>query len=406
MSESESIISSPPGSGQLALLAHAGFLLIGVVNTLLGPILPMLSAKWQLDDAQAGYLFIAQFAGAMLGSALSSPLIKRLGFLPLLAGGYGVMSVAVACLGVGSWAFGIVAVSGLGISLGLTIPATNLLISEINPRRRAAALNVLNFIWCLGAIISPPLISLLAHDGHLAWPMFGLAGLLAGIALLTAYRSPIDSLAGSDRTAHSHFEQSAARAWLTPYALLTGALVFVYVGTETATGGWVASYARRLDTSAQPFWALASSLFWAGLLMGRAAAPAVLRRVSEGTLVLFSLIVAVTGLVIILASRALIAVSAGAGLAGLGLAAVFPTTFAIFTHHFGARASQLAWLIFVLASLGGAVIPWMVGFVSSYFGELRIGLAVPLLGGVIMIALQFAILAVLARTWMRRGDAR
>jgi len=35
---------------------HAGFALTGVLTTLLGPVLPALSARWRLDDAQAGFL--------------------------------------------------------------------------------------------------------------------------------------------------------------------------------------------------------------------------------------------------------------------------------------------------------------------------------------------------------------
>lgn len=383
-------------------MAHAGFFLIGMVSTLLGPILPLLSARWRLDDSQAGHLFIAQFAGAMTGSAVSGLLIKRLGFLPLLVGGFGIMALGVAGLSVSPWAVGIVAVCGCGLALGLTIPATNLLISELNPGRRAAALNVLKLIWGLGAIAGPPLVSLRVRAGQLAWPMLGLAGLLAALALAIARCPFFAPTAGPEQT--PQVNSSAVRDWLSPYALLTGGLIFVYVGTETATGGWIASYARRLDTAAQTLWALAPSLFWAGLLLGRSLAPAVLRRVSERHLVLLSLLAAVAGLGIILAGRGLMPVSAGAGLAGLGMAAVFPTTFAIFTQYFGARVSQLAGVIFVLASLGGAVIPWVVGLTSARYGGLRSGLAVPFVGGLVMIALQLAIISVLGAAGPKPGQ--
>ena len=137
------------------------------------------------------------------------------------------------------------------------------------------------------------------------------------------------------------------------------------------------------------------SFFWAGLLIGRAAAPAVLRRVSEATLVLISLCVAGAGLVVILTGSGLVAVSSGAALAGLGLAAVFPTTFAIFTRHFGSQSSQLIGFFFVLGGLGGALIPALVGFTSNRFGDLRIGLLIPSVGVASMIVLQIVIMRVL-----------
>ena len=103
----EPIVHSSQRDRQLAPLLNSGFLLVGVVNTLLGPILPMLAARWRLDDAEAGSLFIAQFTGAMIGSALSSPMIERLGILRLMAYGYAAMAAAVACLGVSSWGIGL-----------------------------------------------------------------------------------------------------------------------------------------------------------------------------------------------------------------------------------------------------------------------------------------------------------
>ena len=77
----EPIVYSSQRDRQLAPLLHFGFLLVGMVQTLLGPILPMLAARWRLDDAQAGSLFIAQFTGAMIGSALSSPMTATLEIL-------------------------------------------------------------------------------------------------------------------------------------------------------------------------------------------------------------------------------------------------------------------------------------------------------------------------------------
>ena len=238
--------------------------------------------------------------------------------------------------------------------------------AEINSERRAAALNILNFVWALGAVAGPPLIALFARDGRLVRPLIGLAALLSGIALLIARRPLTDLSSGANQPQPNQkdpppFERSALRAWASPYALLTGGLIFIYVGTESATAGWIASYAQRLGASVSGFGTMTPSFFWAGLLIGRAVAPAALRRVSEAALVLISLFVAGAGLVVILVGSSLTTVSSGAGLTGLGLAAVFPTTFAIFTRHFGRQASQLTGFVFVLGGMGGALIPWLVG---------------------------------------------
>ena len=166
-----------------------------------------------------------------------------------------------------------------------------------------------------------------------------------------------DERANSGGVSSDELHDGVVVAWASPYVLLTGALIFIYVGTETAAAGWLASYAQHMGASASEFGTMTPSFFWAGLLIGRAAAPGVLRRVSETALVLMSLFMAGTGLVVILVGSSLMTVSSGAGLAGLGMAAVFPTTFAIFTRQFGRQASQLTGFVFVLGGVGGALIP-------------------------------------------------
>jgi FHS family glucose/mannose:H+ symporter-like MFS transporter len=401
MAIGEPIVDLSQRHRQLALLLHSGFLFVGVVHTLLGPILPMLAARWRLDDAEAGSLFFAQFTGAMIGSALSSPMIERFGSLRLMAFGYAAMASAVAGLGANSWGIGLLSVLSYGFAIGLTAPVTNLLIAKINSERRAAALNILNFVWGLGAVAGPPLIVLFARNGSLVPPLIGLAALLFVTALLIARRSLTDSSSGANEFKPNQndpplLERPALRAWTSPYAILTGSLIFIYVGTETAAAGWIASYAQRMSASASGFETMTPSFFWAGLLIGRAVAPVVLRRVSEAALVLISLFVAGAGLVIILVGSSLMIVSSGAGLGGLGLAAVFPTTFAIFTRQFGRQAPQLTGFVFVLGGMGGALIPWLVGFTSYHFGNLGIGLVIPSFGVVSMIVLQIFIIRTLA----------
>jgi MFS transporter, FHS family, glucose/mannose:H+ symporter len=388
MITSDTAISSSVRIRQVVILTYSSFLLIGVMNTFLGPALPELSSRWQLNDSQAGSLFFAQFMGSMVGSAASGWLLRRLSMALLLAVGYGMLAVSIASLGISEWIAGIFAIFAIGIGLGFTIPATNLMIAEINTERSAGALNILNFVWGIGALLCPPLISFFARQNRFSSLLFGL-GLLLALSSLGFVRGLSLSVRAEGHSASGG--ASALRSWLSLYAVLTGLLIFIYVGIETSAGGWLASYAQRLGSSAQRFWAVTPFLFWAGLLLGRALAPVALKKASDGRLVLISLIIAACGLALILASRELAALSAGAFITGLGLAAVFPTTFAIFTRHYGQQARNMVGVLFMLAALGAAVIPWVVGATSKYYGELRIGLGVPLLGSLALVALQVAI---------------
>ncbi|HXG92542.1 MAG TPA: MFS transporter [Blastocatellia bacterium] len=374
-------------------MIHIGYVLTGVVTTLLGPMLPVLQSRWSLDDAQAGYLFTAQFVGAIAASGAASALIARIGSLRSLVAGYALMCVGVTALGVSPWAVGVASVFCFGLGLGITITTTNLFVSELNPTRRAAALNIVNFTWCIGAVASAPVIGLLAEKNLTTLGLFCLSSLLI---LLALWLVQFHSLNVADKPRRLEVETKAS-AFRSPFVLLIGSLIFLYVGTENAVAGWVATYASRLKGSSEYLWWLPPSIFWAMLLIGRLTAPLVLRRVAEERLALAGLATALCGTALLTAINTMAGMFAAVALAGIGFASIYPITVAILPRCFGNQTTRVAGLIFMLAGLGGATLPWAVGFISTRSDSLRAGLLVPLLGNLAMIALQVVIIIALGR---------
>jgi MFS transporter, FHS family, glucose/mannose:H+ symporter len=367
-------------------LLHAGFLATGIVTTLLGPLLPYLAAHWSLNDRQAGLFFTAQFLGSLLGVLATSFLLPRRGFAFALATGFAIMGAGVATLGLGKWTIGWLSVFGYGIGLGLTIPGANLFVSSKAGERSVAALSILNFAWSAGAVLCP-LVVILAE------PRVGLRGLtvlLGGIVALFAVAFTRSLGQQGERNEESIrplavWSSLLHRAHLGALALL----FFLYVGTENALGGWVASRAKRAGMGADTFWVLAPSVFWGALLVGRAVAPTAWRFLGESNLARVALALAALGALVIFASTSSTAIRSGAAIAGLGLAPVFPILVARLTEALGPDAKWAGGLMFGSSSLGGAALPWLVGAVSTQTGSLRVGLGVPVLSCVLMLFLAW-----------------
>ena len=293
------------------------------------------------------------------------------------------MAVGAGVLAQASWIVGLVSVCVYGFGLGLTIPTANLLIAELHPDRRAAALNLLNFSWGIGAVGCPFVVAALQRSQRTPLLLFGVTVCLALAAIvLGCIRMPADTKGNSSKVAALD-----RKIWKNRSVPVLGALFFIYVGTESSIGGWVASYAHRIDAGSGTFWALTPSFFWGALLLGRALAPVFLRHVRETTLASAGLVVASLGVFVLLIANTMALVVAGASLAGLGLASVFPINIAMLSQWFGEMASRIGGVMFALSSLGGATVPWLVGILSSRFGSLRIGLIVPLLGSLTMLFL-------------------
>lgn len=371
------------GSVRLMALLHAGFVLTGVVNTMLGPMLPVLSARWALNDAHAGYLFTAQFSGSMLGVMGSSFLMSRRGHRISVLFGLGLMALGSATLLATSWMLGMLSTLCFGIGLGLAIPTTNLLVSELNPEKRSAALSLINFSWGVGAVSCPFFVAALHRMDRISHLMYGVAALLTLVAVgMTRVSFPVFC------PAPDNISRVETGLWRSRWVPIIGALFFLYVGSEAGVGGWTATYAQRMAAGAGTVWVLMPSLFWAALVLGRATAPVLLRDVRELKLAEFGLVLSMVGVVALLGARNLSAIAIGVSLAGLGFSSVFPIAIATLSHKFGSMASRVAGVMFALAGAGGATLPWLVGYTSTRLGSLKYGLLVPLFGCIVMLILN------------------
>jgi fucose permease len=76
-----------------------------------------------------------------------------------------------------------------------------------------------------------------------------------------------------------------------------------------------------------------------------------------------------------------------AGVIGFGLAAIYPITISLLSRIFGTGANRLGSVMFMLAGFGASCMPWLVGATSTLTSSLKFGLAVPLAGCVLMLAL-------------------
>jgi FHS family glucose/mannose:H+ symporter-like MFS transporter len=370
-------------------LLHAGFVLTGVVNTMLGPLLPVLAARWKLNDSQAGSLFTSQFAGSMLGVMASSLVVPRWGSRVSLVLGLGMMALGTGALGLGNWMLGIISAFVFGIGLGLTIPTTNLLVSELNPGKRAAALNLVNLSWGIGAVGCPFVVARLQRLNRTSLLLYGTALLLL---MLAAILRRVSFGGCNGRAApESNTTSLGGGMWRSRYVPILGAIFFLYVGSETAVGGWTASYARRMMSDGGTAWAMMPSFFWAALLLGRAIAPFLLRHVRELTLVRLGLGLGALGIIALHSAKNTSALAISVSCAGLGFSTVYPIAIAMLSHTFGVMASRIAGLMFTLAGLGGATLPWLVGYASTEYGSLKFGLLVPL-GGCIGMLIMYGLL--------------
>ncbi len=354
----------------------------GVVNTFLGPFLPILAARWALSDSRAGYFFAAQFLGSILGVNISSVLVPRAGFRFTIGLAYLLMAAGIGGVALSGWKYALLSTLALGLGFGVAIPATNVFVSKTNQTRRASALSALNFCWGLGACFTPVAIYFSVRKGHASMFLVLLCGLLLLLAVCLAFTPDGNPPANEQKITSRAPEKPEWR-----FAAIIGGMFFLYVAIEASVGGWIATLAERVPSGAIGSWILAPSLFWGGLLAGRGIAPLMLRHVHERRLAIIALVVAAFGMCALVVSSRWQWIAAAGFVVGFGLAPVFPITIALLSRFQNAETRN-AGPMFALAGLGGAIMPWLVGAVSTWHKSLQSGLMVPLLAAIILLWLH------------------
>ena len=328
---------------------------------MLGPLIPTLEARWHMGDSRAGLLFTSQAVASVVVALFAGKIARRFGFAAMLTPGLVIMAAAVACIAAApSWAVAMLGAGGIGAGLGLVIPAGNLGTAQLAGTDSARQVMILNLVWCAGALMLP--MGIRYAGNHFIY------ALAVGIACAAtmALMMPNATLTSSEDAA-SQPSRNIRRT-----VILTSLLVFLYVGVENAVSGWISTLGQR-NGEAGTLWTVLPAAFWIAMFTGRATSPRLLRSMTPAQLTTLGLGVALAGTVVLIAGHQHAVLIVAGLLCGLGLAPIFPAVITQFADT-GAR-SALSGVVFASANLGGGVVPFAIGALSTQSGSLRWSMA-------------------------------
>jgi fucose permease len=378
----------PAGVRSLIFSAWAGIFVFGIVMAILGAILPSLFERLQFSKSAAGDLFFFMNL-AMLGmSVVFGPVVDRFGYriflalcCLLVAGSFVIFTIAP------TYSFLVAAALLLGVGGGGLNGGSNALTSDLNPESRGAALNLLGIFFGFGALLIPFLIGTLLGSLGLSVILVIAAVLsLIPFVLFLLFRFP------AAKHAQGFPLRRAARVIGHPLLWLCGFLLFFESGNEFTVGGWISTHLNESFRFSQMSASLVLAGYWGAMMVGRLIVSKKLVRVwKDETLILSSAALALVGTAVVAAAPSGALAAAGVVLAGLGFAAIFPTTLAVAGEAFSDLTGTAFSVIFVIALAGGMTAPWLVGRIASASG-LRAGLIVPVVSCAMIILLELAVI--------------
>lgn len=383
----------------LTLLATL-FFMWGFITVINNTLLPHLRSVFDLNYFQTGLIESVWFIGYLLASIPAAKLIERIGYQRALTTGLTIMTLGSLgmILAANLVSYGITIASLFVVSCGIALlqVAANPYVAVIGPpessERRLTLVQAFNTTGDVLAILFGKYLILArttagtsAHGAQLTpaqrmadaqateLPYLIVAVVLALLAILIA-RTKLPVLSAATRRAKAE-QRKGLSLWNHRNLVLGCVGIALCVLAEIGVSSYFINFVSQPDIAdlTQEHAASYLTFFWGGMMVGRFAGAALMRKIApERVLALFALIAIGGTLVATLISGP--AAMYGLIVAGLGISIMFPAIFALAIRGLGPLTEEGSGLL--IMSIAGGAFASIQGKIGDAYG-LHWGFVIP-----------------------------
>ena len=355
----------------LALLCY------GLVVFSFGPCLTAIADTYQIPLGRTGLLFTLYSAGLIPAVLLTGFLAETIGKRRIIAGSILVLGLSSALFAAAPslgqppiFALALAVMVLMGIGAGGIESIGNALIADENQPSPAFAMNFVHAFFAVGAVIGPLGAGFLLRAG-LPWQLVFYAGAGLLLLLLTAM---MGQRGGSDRSG----ESPLAAMGLFRSSLLWLLLIVLsfYVGAEVGFSAWVSPLMEKVLGADRGTAALAVSVFWAFMIVGRIAVSFLATRFRPAPLLLAVGIGSALASYGVARSPSVQWCLALSAVNGLFMAGVFGLVATDAARYFPEKSGAVFGILTAGVGVGAMLVPAAMGLLASA-ADLRMAMLVP-----------------------------
>lgn len=347
------------------LASCAMYFLAGLVTTSVGSVLPQVLLHYHLSYTVGGQLIFTGSVGFLTGVSVFSYLNGKFSEKALLS--WAALMIAISQFGILLLApFGLFMflffLNSVGTAASSTIVAT--MIMEIYIGRRAVAMSYLEVSFGLGAFFMPLIASLFIALDIWRFQFLITSTLAFSLALVwrrisfskveTKSLAPLDA-AGKD----GQKAVSTKKKWI--ILAFFAVMIFLYGGLEGSLNNFLSaifiSYLGMVSYDASA----SIGVFWAFMVIGRAATSWIIRKITYSRFLLFSIIGALVSLILFILCKSAATGYLFIGMLGLMMSGIFSITMVYANHSLPDHSRLVTSLITGFSGLGSAIIPALAG---------------------------------------------
>lgn len=365
--------------------ALAGFFVSGLLLAFLGAILPGWRHHILSEYGTIGWYFIGLIVGIVGSVWVSPPLLARKGIGWTLAFACGIASAALLYLAFVSPPYSpwwrVLGLGFVGLSAGILHTAIFHAISPMYRHDPAATINMAGILFGLGCLT----VALLVSGTFYAYSAPAIQTWIAVIPGLFGWFYVRTKFTTAPVPAQPSLKLVLGEL-RSPRAVLLSLLLFFQFGNEWAIAGWLPLFlSQRLGISPKTS-LLMLALYWFALLIGRVATQSIMPRVSHARLLGLSVIGAMFGCVVLLATDNRFGALSGILLLGGAFAPIYPLLVEKIGTGFPSYHPGFYNGIFSFAIAGGLLAPCTLGYFATLWG-IQVVMELPLAGSVVVFLL-------------------
>lgn len=325
-----------------------------------GAVLLSMQGYYETTYLLVSLVFLVQVLGYGVMSLSASSLLRVLGRRWFITIGSCCMTIGFAMIIPGPpFPVLIVAFILIGLAAGCFEATLNAYAGTF--KESVTILGCLHGFYGLGCTVSPIIATQMIVHGiawHYYYPILTGCALAITVINTVAFRSHVRE--ASQATAHSDIKQVLS----SKFCLIGAAFMFLYLGLEISTGGFVVTYLVRVRGGSESGMGFVNSGYWAGLTLGRFVLTPIssyLRKPNE-----IFLLLAFSFMLVFWLPKSIIAASIGVSLTGFCIGPSFPLIMELSTKKLPADI-HVAAIAFVasVGSIGGAILPFLVGILAT-----------------------------------------
>ena len=343
-------------------------LIFGVLLVLVGSNVAELATVMQLDMEEIGLLGATLSMGIGAGVLLAGPLVDRFPRRPMLV--ISLALTAAALLTVDSSMSLVRAISHVtvaGIGAGFYETLLNVVTIEKYREHATRAITWIHTAATLGAVTAPPLLGWAASQAGFEFGFHAAGFAILGLVVWSFF-VPLETQA----SAVPEPIDTARLNIRHPKLLALCVIAFAYIGAEASITLFSVPYATDALALGPERGVNAISAFWMGILVGRLGLLA--RRKAPGASWLVGSGIGGGLLLATCVALELPLIEICIGFCGLLVAGVFPIMVTLAGEFFPHARGTAIGISVGAGSIGGFVIPWLVGWIGLTFGvQLAIG---------------------------------